>query len=273
MIANDFELFHYFDSRFSGDRYHGHDFYEIFILYSGCVSYNVEGKQYNMKPGDILLISDKDIHRPIVYNEQKYERVVLWIDKKYLSGKGSDGCNLAACFEESDQNKNCLIRPYKSQFAVIKNIISNLEKAHNGSDFGDTVLRESYFLELLVLINRFFLCGNFESIKADIDYNNSISDVVSYINENLNTDLSVDYLSEKFFMSKYHLIREFKKNIGYTLHQYVLLKRLILSRELLKEGLSVLEVSIKCGFNDYANFIRCFKKAFGVPPKKYSSLV
>lgn len=271
MIASDFEFFHYYDSQSASVQYHGHDFYEVFILYSGTVSYLIEGKLYKMRPGDILLINDKDLHRPIVQEGQKYERIVLWINREYLKSKSSAEGDLSSCFESYARKKHNLVRPNVNQGTIIKNILSNLERAQNGTDFGDSILRETYFLELTVLINRLFMFSNDEEFGMDVVCNDNITNIVNYINENLNSDLSVDMLSEKFFMSKYHLIREFKKNIGYTVHQYVLLKRLILARGLLRDGMPVTEVCGKCGFNDYANFIRCFKKAFGVPPKKYSN--
>jgi AraC-like DNA-binding protein len=109
-------------------------------------------------------------------------------------------------------------------------------------------------------------------IEIDIEYNKKISSIMDYINENLDKELSLDTLSEKFYLSKYHLLREFKKYGGYTIHQYIHKKRLIAAKTLLREGIQVTEVCTQCGFGDYSNFIRSFKKAFGVPPKKYCKI-
>jgi len=273
MIANDFELFHYKDSESANVQYHGHDFYEIFILYSGSVSYMIEGKLYKLKPGDIVLISDKDLHKPIAEPDGNYERFVLWVKRDYLKSKSREDCDLCACFESYARKKHNLLRPSLNQGTIIKSLLSNLDRVENEEEFGDSLLREAYIVELMVILNRLFLYSKDEEFEMDIIFNDNINNIVNYINENLNSDLSVDFLSDKFFLSKYHLIREFKRNVGYTLHQYIILKRLILARELLREDYLVTEVCSKCGFNDYANFIRCFKKTFGVPPKKYSNKV
>jgi AraC-like DNA-binding protein len=72
-----------------------------------------------------------------------------------------------------------------------------------------------------------------------------------------------------FYTDKYYLLHQFKLYTGYTIHQYVQQKRLITAKLLLKEGKSAMEACEESGFGDYANFIRAFKKAFGVPPGRY----
>ncbi|NLE24144.1 MAG: AraC family transcriptional regulator, partial [Clostridiaceae bacterium] len=61
------------------------------------------------------------------------------------------------------------------------------------------------------------------------------------------------------------------KHTGYTPHEYITLKRLITSKELLRSGMSISDVCIECGFNNYSNFIRSFTNAFNISPKKYAS--
>jgi AraC-like DNA-binding protein len=64
-------------------------------------------------------------------------------------------------------------------------------------------------------------------------------------------------------------MRKFKQQTGYTVHNYILQKRLIAATALIKEGKSVTQVCLECGFGDYSNFIRSFKQVYGVSPKKH----
>ena len=124
-------------------------------------------------------------------------------------------------------------------------------------------------MEFIVFINKHYLESFGDRIQDDIEYDEKVNNIIHYINENLYSDLSLDSLAKIFYLSKYHLLREFKKHSGYTVHQYIHQKRLIMAKSLLKDGLTVTEVCNRCGFGDYSNFIRAFKKAFGAPPKTF----
>ena len=130
---------------------------------------------------------------------------------------------------------------------------------------------ELYLIELLVFLNKEYIARDMNDITEDLIYDSKISDIISYINDNLSEDLSLENLASKFYISKYHLLRLFKKHTGYTPYNYIH-KRLITAKGLLKEGLNISQVCHECGFNDYSNFIRAFSKEFGISPKKYSML-
>jgi AraC-like DNA-binding protein len=79
----------------------------------------------------------------------------------------------------------------------------------------------------------------------------------------------MDELSRHFFISKYHLSREFKKHTGTTLYRYVVQKRLILAKGLILQGNPITAVYEQCGFGDYSNFFRAFKNEYGTTPQEF----
>lgn len=267
MIAQDFEFFHYRDKSAVDIGYHNHDFYEIFYFISGKVSYIIEGKTYSIQPGDMLLISNKDLHKPVIDCGVEYERIVIWVNPDYLDKNSPDNSNLSMCFDSGRKYK--LIRPSVKMKTRLNSIIDHMEAAYGGESFGDDILKRVYLMELIVFINRAMLEAQKEKLEIDVEYNNKINSVIDYINSHLTTDLSLDSLSSIFYLCKYHLSREFKKYTGYTLYNYILLKRLIKSKEMLSKGHSVTDTCNLCGFGDYSNFIRTFKKHIGVSPKNY----
>ncbi len=270
MITPDFEYFHYRDNSTMEVDYHNHDFYEIYFYFSGNITYLIEGKSYKLKPGDILLIHNKELHKPIIESvEDTYERVVLWVNPEFLERYSMGNTNLLMSIESSFKDNYNLLRPEPEMLEIIKEILHKFEMACNSISFGSDVLKNIYIIELLVYINKAFLETYDNTIDKDIEYNEKISRVIEYINENLSSKMSLDSLSSTFFLSKYHLLREFKKYTGYTIHEYIRQKRLIMAKSLLKEGIQVTEVCSMCGFGDYSNFIRSFKKAYGLAPKKY----
>ncbi|HCW52487.1 MAG TPA: AraC family transcriptional regulator, partial [Clostridium sp.] len=273
MNTSDFEFFHYSNDYPINVEYHNHDFYEILFFISGKVKYIIEGKTYTLKPNDIVITNNKELHKPIIDNSTKYERYVLWINPNYLKSINSDKTNLALCFNDLTKSKHNLIRTDVTLFQIINSIYKKLEISYADLNYGDDLLKKIYLTELLIYLNKaYFHTLSKNNIENDIKYNSKINNVVNYINENLCEDLSLDTLANKFYISKYHLSRQFKQFVGFSIHQYIIKKRLIIARITLTSGNSIEEAFIASGFNSYANFLKSFKEEFGLSPKKFMEL-
>ncbi len=153
--------------------------------------------------------------------------------------------------------------------SLIKHTLFSLESATKDREFGNIVLKNSLFIQLMVYLNRLFMNSNNHIGKKDIEYDKQIEEIINYIKENLQENLSIGTLSSKFFINKYYLMHKFKSQTGYTLHKYIQQKRLAFSKSLIIKGHKITEIYLKCGFGDYSSFIRAFKKAYGVSPKDY----
>jgi len=92
--------------------------------------------------------------------------------------------------------------------------------------------------------------------------------VVNFINSNLTLDLTLDYLADRFFISKFYLSRVFKKHMNVTPHNYISQRRLFLAKQLLYKGLPPTEVYRRCGYSDYSSFFRAFREKYGFSPKQ-----
>ena len=90
--------------------------------------------------------------------------------------------------------------------------------------------------------------------------------IIEYINANLTTIKNLDDLGQEFFFSKSYINRIFKESTGSSVWDYIVLKRLLLSRTLLQEGKQANIVASECGFSDYSSFYRQFKQRFGISP-------
>jgi len=93
--------------------------------------------------------------------------------------------------------------------------------------------------------------------------------VRSYIDNNYDNDLNLDLLSRFHFVSKYHLLRLFKRHYGLTPRQYLIDKRIEKSKEQLKNGMSVTETCFVVGFGSLGSFSTLFKAKTGKSPTEF----
>lgn len=270
-LNDNFKIFHIRDKKDIKFEYHHHDFSKIVILIDGDLTYYIEGKAYILKPWDILFVNKNEIHKPVVNADKYYERIVIWLNPDFIAKYAQGNNNLLKCFEVAMKNNYNLLRLNMKSIENIKNLIQDIQSCDNSNEFGSEILKESLFIQLMVLMNRLFLNSDKNRDIEDIQYDKTIEEVLSYINSNLENDLSIDTIASKFFISKYYLMRKFKNQIGSSIHSYVIQKRLILAKSLISDGLSMSTVCSKCGFNDYSSFVRAFKKAYGVSPSNYNS--
>lgn len=272
-LHKDFEFFHISDNKDMQFEFHYHDFNKIIIFISGKVTYLIEGKAYKLKPWDILLVNNNEIHKPMIDQQETYERFVIWVNSSFLLQHNDDQCNLLTCFEEAAEKKLNLLRLSPELLLGIKNILLQLEDACNSQEFGSKVLKNSLFLQFIVQLNRMFLGIEINPEHPDIEYDETIGRILHYINANLTKDLSMDTLAATFYLSKYYLMRKFKQQTGYTIHNYILQKRLITANAMIRKGNSITATYLECGFGDYSNFVRAFKKTFGLSPKRHYKML
>lgn len=268
MVRSDFECYHYYDPIPPVVDFHEHEFYEVFFFLSGNVSYNIEGRTYLLHPGDILLTDNKDIHRPEIRPGKPYERYVLWIEPAFLNQVEKLGSRLTDCFTNASTKQYKLIRPNGELMVRLKNIMEKILTNRDGTELGSNTLEYIYLIEFMVYLNRAYFATS-DIIRQDITENEKINHVIAYINEHLNEDLTIDRLAENCFISKSYLSHQFKIYTGLTLFQYIIKKRVTVARNMLREGATATEACMHCGFNDYSNFHKAFKKEFGQSPKEF----
>lgn len=272
-LNDNFKIFHIRDKKDIKFEYHHHDFSKIVILIDGDLTYYIEGKAYILKPWDILFINKNEIHKPVINPNKYYERIVIWLNPDFMAKYAQGNNNLLKCFEVAIKNNYNLLRLNIKSIEIIKNIIQDIQSCDNSNEFGSEILKESLFVQLMVLMNRLFLNSDKNRDLEDIQYDKTIEGVLNYINSNLENDLSIDTIASNFFISKYYLMRKFKSQIGSSIHNYIIQKRLILAKSLISEGLTMSNVCSKCGFNDYSSFVRAFKKVYGVSPSNYNPTI
>lgn len=259
-LKEDFRLFHINDRTKKDFSYHYHDFHKIIVFISGKVTYHIEGKAYHLKPRDILLVSQGAIHKPEIDPSVPYERYIFWI-RDDLSCQ-----ELNTCFQKANDRSFNLVRADSALQERLKDLLPEMEQTFQNKHFGDPVLRDALFMQFMIYINRIFLRTSSSPDKKAYSSDTQVEQLLKYINRNLSENLSIDQLAERFFFSKYHMMRKFKNETGYTIHNYITSKRLLMARSLISQGVPVMKAAMASGFRDYTTFVRAYKKQFGKAP-------
>ena len=259
-LKEDFRLFHINDQTKKDFSYHYHDFHKIIVFISGKVTYHIEGKAYHLKPRDILLVSQGAIHKPEIDPSVPYERYIFWI-RDDLSCQ-----ELNTCFQKANDRSFNLVRADSALQERLKDLLPEIEQTLQNKHFGDTVLRNALFTQFMIYINRIFLRTSSSPDKKTYSSDTQVEQLLKYINRNLSENLSIDQLANRFFFSKYHMMRKFKNETGYTIHNYITSTRLLMARSLISQGIPVIKAAQASGFHDYTTFVRAYKKQFGKAP-------
>lgn len=263
-LRENYRYFHLRDTAGQERDFHFHDFDKLVILISGRVDYAVEDSTYALRPWDVLLVRRHTIHKAIIDVSEPYERIIVYLDRKFF-----DRClpeaELLSCFDRAGKSGNYLLAPAEEQQKALKTALDRFEHSGGEELFGAQAMQDTLMMQLLICVNRIALTAPESRLKV---YDPKIEAALSYINENLSRELTVEALAERVYLSKYHFMRLFKAQTGSTVHAYVRQKRLLYAARLIRQGENANKAALKSGFADYSTFHRAFRECFGTSPGK-----
>ncbi len=232
---------------------HLHDSLELYVLIEGDVSFAVEGVNYKLMPGDVIITSPNEMHNCILNSRSVHRHLCFWFDVKS-----------SFIFEEflkHDFGNDHLIRPDAEAHRRLLEIYDALVKTKAE---GDVHAQFYLTLEMLGILRKFI------NLKSEISERGSLfSDILLDVNKNFKSIKNLEYFTAKYYVSQSTLNRFFKTHLNTTPKRYLEMKKLAYSRKLLKEGKTVSEACVESGFSTPSNFIRLFRQRFAITPKEY----
>ncbi len=265
-LNSEFKIFHLTDHEPRDFNYHYHDFNKIILFISGNVSYFIEGKSYQLKPYDIILVKAGEIHKPVIHDTLPYERIIIYISPDFFEAYKEDECDLACCFLKAEEHCSNVLRMTELGKEGLFESFLRLELSFHDDGFAHELYRKVLFLEFMITLNRVVLNKGIHYIDTNIA-NPKILDIMKYINDNISLDITIDSIAGCFFLNRSYLMHLFKAETGYTIGKYITEKRLFTAKSLMKNGSPITEACYNSGFKNYTTFFRAFKDKFQMSPK------
>ena len=271
MLSRDFELYYYENKDLAKVEAHSHNYYEFYFFVEGDVSMQIGKQTYHVRSGDLMLIPSHTPHRPIIHSSKSpYRRFVFWISKELCDHLSQRSSSYTYLIQHVEAHKDYLFHMDPVAFNTLQSkMIRILEEMH-AERFGKEEQISLYISDFLLHINR--LTYEKTEPKPHSINTSLYSNLVEYIEQHLDDDLSLERLAEEFYVSKYHIAHVFKENVGLSIHQYITKKRLALCQEAIRAKMNITEVYHTYGFGDYSSFYRAFKKEFGISPKDFRDI-
>ena len=262
MVSRDFELFYYDDRYLSKIDAHTHNYYEFYFFVEGNISMQVGKDTYPIQFGDAMLIPPNMPHRAIIHNpEVPYRRFVFWISKEYYEHLAEISPCFTYAIDYASKNKQYVCHLDQISLNSLQSKMLRLL---------EEMQIELYVEDFMLSINR--LVYDILEPKQVTSDASLYTKLVEYIEEHLEEELSLEKLSEEFYVSKNHIAHAFKDYIGLSIHQFITKKRLALCQEAIRANMNITDVYHMYGFGDYSSFYRAFKKEYGISPKEYRDM-
>lgn len=258
----DFSIAETIEKTTSNEKFflHEHDSYEILFFLEGDSRFVIEGKNYFLESGDVMIVRKHEMHRVYHNSNARYHRVVLMIKPEFFANHNCP--DYEAQFANSQMGIGNRIKSDYVHSSGLYDAFMRLKKYSRDYTLGNEPIVDATAMEILYLINRI---GRFS--PSDMQ-DSQVEKIISYINNHYTEDISLETLENNFFLSKYYLCKIFRKATGLTIHDYISRKRISKVRELREHGKSISEAAMLSGFSDYSSFYRAYKKLMGCSPKE-----
>lgn len=233
-------------------RAHWHDRIEFLRINEGELYLECGTANIVAKAGDLVIIPPKISHKGYTKSKNVNYNVLMFEVRSFYNDTEICKKLLPDLFDGT------------AKFRLITNnyhTIKAFDEIYSLKDKNSIKTTANIYLLLHLLFENELLY--FEKLKP----NNYFAEIILYIEENYEKDITVAFLSQKFGYSAAHFSRKFKGFTGLSPIAYLNIFRLEKAYQMIKDSsLTISEISAKCGFTDANYFTRCFKKHFGTVP-------
>ena len=180
-LTTDFKMFHLKDEEMRSFHYHYHDFHKILILLNGDVTYCIEGRSYDLKKNDIVLVHAGEVHKPVIHSDAVYDRIIIYVSPDFLTAYRDSDSDLSLCFQKAFEEKSHVLRVHSFGNSRLGAVTKDLDASLSDSDFAHELHHKLLFLEFLIQLNRAAGHNKIEFIETSASSEKILS-ILNYLN-------------------------------------------------------------------------------------------
>lgn len=257
------------DEVYTMQHTHCHDYYELYYLFSGERYYLLEDQIYHIAQGDLVFIPPNMVHQTAEGGTGNHERAVVYFTESFLS----DVCpqpevreDLLGCFRhEVKAMRVAGPRQARVEDLLHKMLCEDKKRSPHWEMYQKTLL-----LQLLIFTVRNRHDQQEHYFRPESALHRRVHNIVRFIRRNCHRPLSLETISNEFFISPYYLSRAFRQVTGLGLVEYINSVRVREAQELLRNSdLTVSEIAQAVGYGSQTHFGRSFKRVTGMTALQY----
>ena len=241
---------------------HNHPTYELHNFIRGNASWLLDGVEYPCEPHTLMLFAPNMLHGIRIHDEEPYERFTLHFQADTISLERRAA--LVRLLPRAEQTGHLPCLRGSMENSAVHALLLEMDKLAAQPE----ALREQLtpvFLEALIGV--ITLNTPAEPVAPEASpISHTQEAIIAYLNAHFTDHITLDDLSERFFISKHHLNRSFRKATGTTVRDYLISKRVSYVQQLLINGVPATQAATLSGFGDYTAFYRAYIKRFGHAP-------
>lgn len=251
---------------------HWHREMEICYIKQGTGKYLINGTDYSFEKGDMFIINNDDIH--LCHDDKNLIMQVIMFEPSFICGGAGNPLDYEYLrpFMESPANY-CKKLDGKSPYSLkLIKILAEIEQEYSSMNKGYELIIKSLLLKFMSLIIRYFSVEECSYVKeiSSVPVSDKIRNILIYIENNYQNEITLKFLSEKFNISIPYLCSSFKCLTGISPIDFVIRNRIAQAKyELTSTKKDILTISQECGFRSLSNFNHLFKTLVGCCPNAY----
>ena len=233
-----------------------HTFHEIFLLLGGKARFTSDEYDEVLSFPTLVIIPRESYHRfdPIC-EECEYHRCVIQFDAEPDTLAGGVMSRTAVIHSPSERTLDLFAELCAAQ-----------DKDYTEDDV--LILLHSTFDRILLELKY----GESNVTPYRTSHSSAVSSVIEYVDAHFAENINAEHIARELHFSQAYVSHRFKAEMGITLYQYLLKKKLVHAYALIRSGTPATEAARICGFGDYSTFYKRYRAHFGTSPSKFGKI-